>query len=280
MIGNFFKQSTSNQAKIINGKYIANSIIQECKLKIEKLTLNTGLKPGLAIIQIGDRQDSNIYIKNKLKTAQSIELNKDSSINGIITQLPLENFNKFDYTDLTNQVLPEKDVDCLNIINLNKIFNGDLKGNFIPCAAKATAEILDLIERDLRDKQVVIVGSSKLVGIPLKYILEYKNAKNVLLCNDKTQNIQDICRKADILIVAIGCSRFINGNYVKSGAIVIDVGINFNKMTNKVTGDVNFEEVVQKASYITPVPGGVGPITVSILMENVYMAALKSLNKK
>ena len=157
------------------------------------------------------------------------ELNDDPKVNGIITQLPWESFNRFEYSEFTNQVKPEKDVDCLNYENLNKILNGQIKDNFIPCAAKACVEILDLISNDLSDKNIVIVGSSKLVGIPLKHMLELNN-RNVILCNDKTENLQELCKKADILIVAIGCSKFITGDYIKQGAIVLDVGINFSKI--------------------------------------------------
>ncbi|RNA32450.1 C-1-tetrahydrofolate cytoplasmic [Brachionus plicatilis] len=302
MITKIFKKNLPGPAKIINGSTIASKILEEYKYKINKLIQDSGTRPGLGIIQIGDRHDSNIYIQKKLQASckigvdaflfkydknisknqvldKIIELNNDPKINGIITQLPLEISNRFDYTDLTNLVVPEKDVDCLSSSCYNNLCNHKFLENFVPCAANACLKILESINCSIAGKRVVILGSSKLVGLPLKHLMEFKKA-DTFLCDKTTKDLKFLCQTADILIVAIGCSQFINADYIKPGAVVIDVGINYDETNRKVTGDVHFEQALQKASYITPVPGGVGPVTVSMLMMNTYKAALKHHRNK
>ena len=274
-------------SKIIDGKKIKAEIIEELKKEVKRYMI----KPCLAVIQIGDDPASNTYIKAKEKACNEIgiyfkhikftaetkeievinkilELNNDDYVHGILLQLPLpEGFNP---DKLINYIARNKDVDGLTDINLGKLFNNK------PCLISCTPQgIMELIEKEninLEGKNVTIVGRSNLVGKPLIGLMLNKNA-TVTICHSKTENLSKHTKNADILVVAVGKKHFIKENMVKEGAIVIDVGIN--KEDGKLYGDVDFNNVKSKVEKITPVPGGVGPMTVAMLMKNVISAYQK-----
>ena len=273
--------------KIIDGKKLRNEIVEELKKEVKHYMI----KPCLAVIQIGDDPASNTYIKSKEKACNEIgmyfkhikfteetkeievinkilELNNDEYVHGILLQLPIP--EKFNPDKLINYIARNKDVDGLTDINLGKLYNNK------PCLSSCTPlGIMKLLENEkieLEGKNVTIVGRSNLVGKPLLGLMLNKNA-TVTICHSKTENLSKHTKNADILIVAVGKKQFIKENMVKEGAVVIDVGIN--KEDNKLYGDVDFEKVKEKASLITPVPGGVGPMTVAMLMKNVVTAYQK-----
>ncbi|MBE6154227.1 MAG: bifunctional methylenetetrahydrofolate dehydrogenase/methenyltetrahydrofolate cyclohydrolase FolD [Firmicutes bacterium] len=271
--------------KIIDGKKIANEIKEELKLGI----VNNNLHPGLAIVMVGNDPASEIYVRNKLKACDEIGingslikfnesnaeeeiikkielLNLDNKIDGIIVQCPLP--NKFNEDKILNSVSYTKDVDGFGINSLGRLISSE------PLFLSATpAGIIKMLEHenvDIEGKNVVIVGRSKIVGKPLALALLNKNA-TVTITHSKTKNLNEITSKADILVVAIGKDRFIKEDYIKEGAIVIDVGIN--RIDGKLYGDVDFDNIKEKCSYITPVPGGVGPMTIAMLLSNVVKSA-------
>ena len=269
---------------IIDGKTIRNEIIEEIKKEVKHFMI----KPCLAVIQIGDDPASNTYIKAKEKTSNEIgiyfkhikfsettkeievinkilELNNDEYVHGILIQLPLpEGFNQ---DKLINYIARNKDVDGLTDINIGKLYNN--KPGLVSCTPLGIMKLLEHENIDVAGKNVTIVGRSKLVGKPLMGLMLNKDA-TVTICHSKTENLSKYTKNADILVVAVGKKHFIKENMVKEGAIVIDVGIN--KEDNKLYGDVDYEKVKEKAKLITPVPGGVGPMTVAMLMSNVINA--------
>lgn len=272
---------------IIDGKKLRNEIVEELKKEVKHYMI----KPCLAVIQIGDDPASNTYIKSKEKACNEIgmyfkhikfteetkeievinkilELNNDEYVHGILLQLPIP--EKFNPDKLINYIARNKDVDGLTDINLGKLYNNK------PCLSSCTPlGIMKLLEDnnvEIEGKNVTIVGRSNLVGKPLLGLMLNKNA-TVTICHSKTENLSKHTKNADILVVAVGKKQFIKENMVKEGAVVIDVGIN--KEDNKLYGDVDFEKVKEKASLITPVPGGVGPMTVAMLMKNVVTAYQK-----
>lgn len=244
-------------------------------------------KPRLAIILIGDNEASLSYIKSKEKACSYIgidsvlyhyndieqdnliklikELNSDNNIHGILVQLPLP--SHINEREVLNTISPNKDVDGLTDINMGRLFTG--QDSFVPCTPLGIMEILKEINVELKGKNVCVVGRSNLVGLPISRLLTKADA-TVTLCHSKTYNLSNITKQADILIVAIGKANFIDSTYIKDNAIVIDVGIN--KVNGSLCGDVNFNDVKDKVSYITPVPKGVGPMTVCMLMYNVIKA--------
>jgi len=272
---------------IIDGKKIRDEIIEEIKHEIKHYMI----KPCLAVIQIGDDPASNTYIKAKEKACNEtgiyfkhikftekakeievinkiLELNNDEYVHGILLQLPLpEGFNA---DKLINYIARNKDVDGLTDINLGKLFNN--KNGMISCTPQGIMELLKKEEVDVSGKNVTIIGRSNLVGKPLIGLLLNKDA-TVTICHSKTNNLKEHTINADILIVAVGKKHFITKDMIKKDAVVIDVGIN--KIDGKLYGDVDFENVKEKASKITPVPGGVGPMTVAMLMNNVNKAYKK-----
>ena len=270
--------------KLIDGKKVQEEMIVELGKKVATLKN----QPQLAIIQIGNYGPSNKYFAQKKKVGESIglivnhinfsedadqndvlakidELNNDKEVNGIMVQLPLP--KKFDEDLIVNRVASIKDVDGLTTINIGKLFDG--KDAYIPCTALGVMELFKRYNIELKGKHVVIVGRSKLVGKPLISCLLNENA-TVTVCHSKTENLSKITKKADILIVAIGKKYFITNEMIKKGTVVIDVGINVED--GKIYGDVDFENVKSKVSYITPVPNGVGRMTVISLMNNVIKA--------
>lgn len=274
---------------IIDGKELAKKIRINLKMKCDELK-RIGIKPKLAVIMVGDDKASKIYVRNKSKACEDVgieyeeyllnsdvsqkelidlieKLNKDDKINGILLQSPIP--SSLDINYILKTIKPEKDVDGFNPINVGKlVLNQD---TFVSCTPYGIMKIFEEYNIDLNSKNVVILGRSNIVGKPLIHCCLNKNA-TVTICHSKTQNIKEITSKADVLISIIGKPNFITEDMVKEDAVVIDVGIN--RLDNgEITGDVDFENVKNKVSFITPVPGGVGPMTVTMLMNNVIKAA-------
>lgn len=273
---------------LLEGKPIAAKIKEEIKQQVEALAR----KPVLASIIVGDNAGSSAYVKSQAKAAQDLgieyqlhkledgiseeaiiefiqQLNSDRMINGIIIQMPLP--ASVDYKKISQFILSDKDVEGMHPINIGKILFG--KGKILPCTAAAVMELLAATGVDLYGKEVVVVGHSEIVGKPLSLLLLDKFA-TVSVCHigtSKAGKLEEHVRQAEVLIVAVGKAGIIKGSWVKEGAIVIDVGIN--RVGDKIVGDVEFEEAAKRASYITPVPGGVGPLTVTMLMRNLVEAA-------
>lgn len=269
-------------AEIINGKEIAESILNNIKKEVE----NFDVKPTLAVIIVGCDPASKVYVKNKIKKSEFLgfnsilkelpediqkeelldvikNLNNDKNVNGILLQLPLP--NGLDEKDFLDEISPIKDVDGFTTYNSGKLFKGE-KPYSIACTPKGIIKLLETKNINLEGKVAVVVGRSNIVGKPVANLLLQKNA-TVIQAHSKTKNLPEILKLADIIISATGKEEFIKGDMVKKGAIIIDVGITRNK-NGKLTGDVDFESVYNKVSYITPVPGGVGPMTIATLMEN------------
>lgn len=270
--------------KLIDGKKIQLEMIEELNKEVSSLKSI----PKLVIIQVGDFGPSNKYVAQKKTVGEKVgievehlhfeenakeedvlnkidELNKNDSVNGIMIQLPLP--KGFDEEKITNRVSSYKDVDGLTTENIGRLFDG--KNAFTPCTALGVMELFKRYNIDLKGKHAVILGRSKLVGKPLIACLLNENA-TITVCHSKTENLDKITKKADILIVAIGKKYYVNKDMIKRGTVVIDVGINVEE--GKIYGDVNFDDVSKKASYITPVPNGVGRMTVISLMKNVIKA--------
>lgn len=281
-------------AVILNGREISGEIRKELKEKVEQLKQN-GIHPGLAVILVGNDPASRIYVKNKKKACeetgirsfeyvlpeetseeeliQLVEtLNNDRSVHGILVQLPLP--KHINTENVLLKISPEKDVDVFHPLNVGKIMIGNYR--LLPCTPAGIMEMLQRTGIELEGKQCVVIGRSNIVGKPMAMLLLHSNA-TVTICHSKTKNLMDVSRNADVLIVAVGKPGMINADYVKEGAVVIDVGIN--RLENgKVCGDVDFESVAEKASYITPVPGGVGPMTITMLLNNTIKSAELSRN--
>ncbi|PBC31316.1 C-1-tetrahydrofolate synthase, cytoplasmic isoform X2 [Apis cerana] len=303
--------STDVRGIILSGtelaKEIRENITKDVKALKEKIS---NFVPNLAIVQVGGREDSNVYIRMKIKAANDIgivvdhvklpntiteielinkvnKLNQDPNIHGIIVQMPLDSINKINSNMITDLVLPEKDVDGLNTINEGRVAIGDMSG-FLPCTPNGCIELIKKSGVSIAGAQAVVLGRSKIVGTPISELLKWHNA-TVTVCHSKTKNLPQIVSQADILVVGIGQPQMVKGNWIKPGAVVIDCGINSIPDSTKnsgqrLVGDVDYEEAVKIASYITPVPGGVGPMTVAMLMKNTVIsaqrAAEKILNKK
>lgn len=271
---------------ILDGKKLRDEIFEELKEKIEKLSP----KPSLAVILVGDDPSSKIYVNNKKKCAEKLginsivinypaditeeellnkiqELNDDKTITAILVQLPLpKHINKFKIIDA---ISPKKDVDGLTPYNSGKLFAGE-KPYVYPCTPKGILLLLDHYGIEIEGKHAVVIGRSNLVGKPVAQMLLNRNA-TVTLCHSKTKNLTDITKTADILISAVG-KKVVGENMLKNNCVVIDVGI-FRDETGKICGDVNFEEIEKISSFITPVPGGVGPMTIASLMLNTFELA-------
>lgn len=249
-----------------------------------------GLKVGFAVVIVGNNPASRVYVNNKKKACeevgfQSFEyaldentteeqlldlvdvLNRDSRVNGILVQLPLP--KHINETAVINAISHEKDVDAFHPINVGKIMIGEY--SFLPCTPAGVMELIASTGTEISGKNCVVIGRSNIVGKPMSMLLLHKSG-TVTICHSKTQNLKEITLGADILVVAVGKANFVTGDMIKEGAVVIDVGMN--RLENgKLCGDVEFESAEKKASYITPVPGGVGPMTISMLMKNTLTAA-------
>ena len=275
---------------LLDGKKIATETKDKLKDIVKSLRAH-GVVPKLCVIQVGDDPASSVYIRNKEKACEYVgiesktmkldscvtqagliaiikEENKDDSVNGILVQLPLP--GHIDAQKIMDAIDPRKDVDCFNSINMGKLVLGN--ADYEPCTPQGIMQILDVYNIDVEGKHCVVVGRSSIVGKPMAAMLTNENA-TVTLCHSKTKNLKEICRQADILICAIGKSKFFDEEYVKDGAVVIDVGINRTD-DGKLCGDVDFDAVKDKVYAITPVPGGVGAVTVSTLVANIIAAAI------
>ena len=275
-------------AVIIDGKELAKKIRANLKIECEELK-NKQINPKLAVIMVGDDPASKVYVRNKSKACEEVgveykeyllsstttqkklielieKLNQDKTINGILLQSPIP--ANLDINEAFRTISPQKDVDGFNPVNVGKlVLNQD---TFVSCTPYGIMKMFEEYNIDLTGKNVVILGRSNIVGKPLMHCCLNKNA-TVTVCHSKTQNLAQKAKEADILISAIGKAQFVTADMVKENAVVIDVGIN--RLENgKITGDVDFENVKEKASYITPVPGGVGPMTIAMLMNNVIKA--------
>ena len=275
-------------AVIIDGKELAKKIRANLKIECEELK-NKQINPKLAVIMVGDDPASKVYVRNKSKVCEDVgieykeyllssntkqkelielieKLNQDKRINGILLQSPIP--ANLDINEAFRTISPQKDVDGFNPVNVGKlVLNQD---TFVSCTPYGIMKMFEKYNIDLTGKNVVILGRSNIVGKPLMHCCLNKNA-TVTVCHSKTQNLAQKAKEADILISAIGKAQFVTADMVKENAVVIDVGIN--RLENgKITGDVDFENVKEKASYITPVPGGVGPMTIAMLMNNVIKA--------
>jgi len=278
-------------AKIIDGKVISAAVKEEVAREVAELKAQ-GITPGLAVIIVGDDPASRVYVNNKKKACEQLgmlsreytmpaetteeellslikELNADPEINGILCQLPLPSHLNEEL--VINTIIPEKDVDAFHPHNVGKIMIGNY--DFLPCTPAGIMEMLKYENIDITGKECVVIGRSNIVGKPMSMLLLHKNG-TVTVCHSRTKNLKEVCLRADILVAAVGRANFVTADMVKEGAVVIDVGIN--RLENgKLCGDVNFAEVEPKASYITPVPGGVGPMTIATLMKNTLTAAKK-----
>lgn len=279
-------------AVILDGKKVAQEIKEQVKSRVDEL-VKRGITPGLAVILVGDNPSSQVYVRNKEKTCRKLgifslrydlpedtpeeellklieELNTNQKVHGILVQLPLP--AHIDEREILYSISPNKDVDGFHPYNLGRLLIGDPL--FLPCTPWGVQELLLRYGIDFEGKNVVIVGRSNIVGKPLAMMLVQKakgaNA-TVSICHTRTKNLREYTLFADVLVAACGVPRMIKGDMVKEGAVVVDVGIN--RVNGSLVGDVDFEEVSKVASYITPVPGGVGPMTIAMLMANTVKAA-------
>ena len=276
--------------KLIDGKVISAAVKERVKGEVAALK-QQGITTGLAVIIVGEDPASKVYVNNKKKACEALgiiseeyalpenttqeellslidTLNKKESINGILCQLPLP--KHLDEAAVINAISADKDVDAFHPVNVGKIMQGDY--DFVPCTPAGIMEMLDYEGIDISGKTCVVIGRSNIVGKPMSMLLLHKNG-TVTICHSRTQNLKEVCKNADILVAAVGRPNFVTADMVKDGAVVIDVGIN--RVDGKLVGDVNFADVCEKTSYITPVPGGVGPMTIAMLMQNTLTAAKK-----
>jgi methylenetetrahydrofolate dehydrogenase (NADP+)/methenyltetrahydrofolate cyclohydrolase len=276
-------------AQLIDGKVVAKAVKEEVRSRVEALKAR-GIRPGLATVLVGDDPASHVYVRNKQRTCEELgmhsvghelpattsqadllvlidRLNRDPAIHGILVQLPLPKPLRSE--PILYAVSPDKDVDGLHPVNIGKLMMGEPR--FVPCTPAGIMAMLDYYKLPIEGKTAVVVGRSNLVGKPAAMLLLHRHA-TVTICHSKTPDLAAVCRRADILVAAMGKARFIRGEMVKEGAVVIDVGIN-RQPDGKLVGDVDFEAAAAKASWITPVPGGVGPMTIAMLMRNTMLAA-------
>lgn len=280
-------------AQMLDGKVMSAELREELALRVQRLK-GKGVTPGLAVILVGDDPASQIYVKNKELGCQQVgiysvtirlpetasqaeleaqidKLNADASIHGILVQLPLP--QGLDEAAALARILPEKDVDGFHLLNAGKLFTG--QQGVVACTPKGAMEMLHRTGIDLSGKEAVVVGRSNIVGKPMAMLLLQENA-TVTICHSRTANLAEHIRRADVLVAAVGKPRFITADMVKPGAIVIDVGIN--RVDGKVVGDVDFDAVREVAAWITPVPGGVGRMTITMLLANTIEAAERTVS--
>lgn len=277
-------------AELIDGKVVSQSVRDEVQELTSKLMDDTGIVPGLAAVLVGDDPASEIYVRNKRKACEKVgiyseehklpaetteedllalvnKLNDDPKIHGILVQLPLP--DHINETTILRTVSPLKDVDGFHPYNVGLLVEGNPR--FVSCTPAGIIRMLEHYNLDIKGKEVVVVGRSNIVGKPVSMLLLHRHG-TVTICHSRTKDLKEVANRADILVAAIGRADFITGDMVKDGAVVIDVGIN-RKDDGKLTGDVDFDAVSEKASYITPVPGGVGPMTIAMLLYNTYLSA-------
>lgn len=282
-------------AQIIDGKAVSERIKSEVKAEAEALKAQ-GVSCGLAVILVGEDPASRIYVNNKKKACEACgiyseeyklpaetsqeellklitTLNESNHIDGILVQLPLP--SHIDEKAVIAAIDPVKDVDAFSEVNVGKIMIGNY--SFLPCTPAGVIELIKSTGTDISSKNCVVIGRSNIVGKPMAMLLLHNNG-TVTVCHSKTKNLQEVCSRADILVAAIGKAKFVTADMVKEGAVVIDVGMNRDE-NGKLCGDVDFDAVKEKASYITPVPGGVGPMTIAMLMRNTLMSAKAKINE-
>ena len=273
-------------AQIIDGKAISAKVLEDVKAQVDTMMR----KPGLAVILVGEDPASKVYVGNKIKACEktgirSIEhkipatsteteiraliesLNKDKDVDGILLQLPLP--NGLDGDTLVQAIAPEKDIDGLTILNAGKLVAG--QDGLVPCTPQGSLILIKSVLSDLTGLNAVVIGRSLLFGKPMAQLLLRENC-TVTIAHSKTKNLADVCKNADILVAAVGRAQMVKADWIKPGAIVIDVGIN-RKEDDKLCGDVDFENAKEVAGHITPVPGGVGPMTIACLMQNTLKAS-------
>ncbi len=283
-------------ATIIDGKQVQASIREELAKKVQELKAKHGLTPGIGVILVGEDPASQSYVKSKEKTANELgyysktirvpvetteaevlrlvgEFNKDPQIHGILVQLPLP--PHINENSIIFAIDPKKDVDGFHPVNIGKLHMGE--ECFVPCTPAGVMELLKRTGVELKGKNAVVVGRSNLVGKPVSMLLLAQHA-TVTICHSRTKDLAAECRRADVLVAAVGKAKMITADMIKPGAVVIDVGVN-RVEGGKLVGDVDFEGAVNVASAITPVPGGVGPMTIGMLMKNTFLAAERTLVK-
>ena len=275
--------------QIIDGKKVSAAVKEQVRLETLALKNEHNITPGLAVVIVGDDPASRVYVNNKKKACELVgfrseeyalpaettreellalvaTLNAKEDINGILVQLPLP--KHLDDKEVIEAISPQKDVDAFHAVNVGKIMLGEY--DFLPCTPAGVMEMLHAYEIPVEGKECVVIGRSNIVGKPMGMLLLHENG-TVTICHSRTKNLQEVCRRADILVAAVGIPKFVKADMVKDGAVVIDVGMDRDE-NGKLCGDVDFENVKDKCSFITPVPGGVGPMTISTLMKNTLKA--------
>lgn len=284
------------KAELISGKTMSEEIRKEIAERVEKLRAERGVTPGLAVILVGNDPASEIYVNNKGKGCAEVgmvsetikmpaetsqealiakirELNADERIHGILVQLPLP--RHLDENTVLAEIAPEKDVDGFHLLNVGRLMTGE--EGVVACTPKGALKMIKSTGIDLNGKEAVVIGRSNIVGKPMAMLLLRENC-TVTMCHSRTKDLAAHTRNADVLVVAIGKARFVTADMVKPGAVVIDVGIN--RVDGKVVGDVDFDSVSEVAGWITPVPGGVGKMTITMLLENTLEAAERACGLK
>ena len=275
--------------QIIDGKKVSAEVKANVKKLTDELKETHGITPGLAVVIVGDDPASRVYVNNKKKACEAVgfiseeyalpaettqeellslvdTLNNKESINGILVQLPLP--KHLDDKAVIEAISPLKDVDAFHAVNVGKIMLGEY--DFLPCTPAGVMEMLRSYEIPVEGRECVVIGRSNIVGKPMSMLLLHENG-TVTICHSRTKNLAEVCKRADILVAAVGIPKFVKADMVKDGAVVIDVGMDRDE-NGKLCGDVDFENVKDKCSYITPVPGGVGPMTIATLMKNTLKA--------
>lgn len=280
---------------IIDGKVIAANIKENLKQELQDIETRYSRKPKLVVILVGSNQASQTYVRNKEKACAYVgmdstvirleetitqgqlleeisKLNRDNGVDGILVQLPLP--KHIHSEDVLKAIEPRKDVDGFHPQNVAQLFLG--QHSLVPCTPKGMMALLEAIGYDIKGKEVVVIGRSNIVGKPVA-LLCLQNDATVTIAHSKTENLKEVCKRADVLIAAIGKAKFFNHEYIKPGAVVLDVGMNRDE-NNKLCGDIDFEDVKEIVSAITPVPGGVGPMTITMLIKNT-LEAFYNINK-
>lgn len=282
-------------ANIIDGKKIADEIREQLKTEVEEIS-KTSTPPGLAVVLVGEDPASKVYVKNKQTACEKVgiyskvvtlpgdtsesqvldlvnQLNQDPQINGILVQSPLP--KQIDENKVINAISPNKDVDAFHPINVGHIMVGDY--SFLPCTPAGIIDLIKSTGTDISGKHCVVIGRSNIVGKPMAMLLLH-NHGTVTVCHSRTENLTEITKQADILVVAVGIPKMVTGDMIKPGAVVIDVGIH-RQDDGKLCGDVDFDSAQTTAGYITPVPGGVGPMTITTLLKNTITAKKNQLKQ-
>lgn len=295
--------SAESSAKVIDGKAVAKQIRDEITTEVTRMKDAIGVIPGLAVILVGDRKDSATYVRNKKKACESVGIksyeaclpedtteqevlkcisgfNDDPSVHGILVQLPLP--SHMEEQNILNAVSIEKDVDGFHPLNIGRLAMRDREPLFVPCTPKGCIELLHRYGVDIKGKRAVVIGRSNIVGMPAALLLQREDA-TISIVHSRTKNPEEITRQADIIISAVGQPNMVRGSWIKPGAVIIDVGINpvedaKSARGYRLVGDVCYEEVIKVASAVTPVPGGVGPMTIAMLLSNTLTSAKRVHN--